>query len=274
MAGRVLTGHEWPGWEEPMADVAGAYSPVPLGHSARCSVRMALLTAADLGARREIDAEVFLDVLEHPEGARVEAARDAERPGVLVVDHGVGSLVGHWEASRAAARSAIQRLRSMVFPERIQAATAGIAHSGAPQSRIVCSSSMGISWQLQYELKTVARRTPAFAIRIATVRRALGRVRCSGGGGEVVGPLLHERSAAVEQVAAAVGGLGAVVVYVGERELADLAGCLSALGGPVPKVGAEPGGHDVNAKADAPAPGRYLCIGQSDERQESSFTRR
>ena len=55
--------------------------------------------------------------------------------------------------------------------------------------------------------------------------------RRSGGGGEVAGPLLHERATALEQVAAAVGGLDAVAVDVGEGELAKLAWRLGSLGG-------------------------------------------
>ena len=44
----------------------------------------------------------------------------------------------------------------------------------------------------------------------------------------------------LEQVRAPVGGLDAVAVNERQRELADLAGHLGALGGPVPEAGAEP----------------------------------
>ena len=47
-----------------------------------------------LGRALGIDADVLRNVLEYPEGAGVETALDAKRLGVLVVDHGVGSLVG------------------------------------------------------------------------------------------------------------------------------------------------------------------------------------
>ena len=70
----------------------------------------------------------------------------------------------------------------------------------------------------------------------------------SGGGGEVVGPLLHERPAALEQVATAVGGLDAVAVDMGERELADLARRLGALGWPVQERGTELVRYGANSK--------------------------
>ena len=65
--------------------------------------------------------------------------------------------------------------------------------------------------------------------------------RRSGVCGDVVRPLLHERAAALEQVAAPVGGLDAVVVDVRQGELADLARRLGALRRPVAEAGAKPG---------------------------------
>ena len=43
---------------------------------------------------------------------------------------------------------------------------------------------------------------------------------------QVVGPLLHEFAAPVEEVASLVGGFDSVVVDVGQCEFADLAGCV------------------------------------------------
>ena len=54
--------------------------------------------AADCGGPGRapgIDADVSLDVLQHLEGAGVETAGNTERRGVLAIDYGVGSLVGH-----------------------------------------------------------------------------------------------------------------------------------------------------------------------------------
>ena len=88
--------------------------------------------------------------------------------------------------------------------------------------------------------------------------RAVGRLtdplaRGSGGGGEVVGPLLHEGAAALEQVAATVGGLDPVTVDVRQGQLADLPRRLGTLGQPSQlTVGLrglhgqhENGGHEV-----------------------------
>ena len=62
--------------------------------------------------------------------------------------------------------------------------------------------------------------------------------RRSGGGGKVVGSLLHEGSAALEGVATAVGGLDAVVVDVRQGEFADFSKRVRLLGSPVPEAGA------------------------------------
>jgi len=43
---------------------------------------------------------------------------------------------------------------------------------------------------------------------------------------EVVGPVLHELAAPVEEVASLVGGFDAVAVDVGEGEFADFSGCV------------------------------------------------
>ena len=48
---------------------------------------------------------------------------------------------------------------------------------------------------------------------------------------------IHAATAALEQVAAAIGGLDAVAVDVSQGEFADLTGRLGALGGPVPEAG-------------------------------------
>ena len=66
---------------------------------------------------------------------------------------------------------------------------------------------------------------------------------------EIVGPLLHERAAALEEIAAAVGGLDAVAVDVRQGELADLPRHLGAFGGPVAEARPEPVRHGAGSAA-------------------------
>ena len=54
-----------------------------------------------------------------------------------------------------------------------------------------------------------------------------------GLGRQLVGPLPHERPAALEWVVAPAGDLGGIAVDVGQSELADLVRRVGALGCPV-----------------------------------------
>ena len=56
---------------------------------------------------------------------------------------------------------------------------------------------------------------------------------------DIVSPRLHQRAPQLEQVASHVGRLDAIGVDVGERQFADLARRVRALGAPIPKAAAE-----------------------------------
>ena len=81
--------------------------------------------------------------------------------------------------------------------------------------------------------------------------------RRSGGGGDVVGPLLHEAAAAVEEVGAHVGGLDAVAVDVRQGEFADVARRVGAFGSPVPEAAR---GQAVGHRAEIDVPQRTVHV--------------
>ena len=192
---------------------------------------------------------MLLDVLQHLEGAGVEVAGDAERPGVRCGRScALGSLVGHWGMlSCAAARSATQRSR---FEGASGADPRGHGGDG-PRRRAPVSDGL---FQFHEDLLAVAMRIE----NVRPVPAGVCNSHCNGRrrwggfgrlrrGGEIVGPRLHERPAALEQVAAAVGGLDAVAVDMRQGEFADVAGRLGTLRGPVPEAGAEAVRHGVDA---------------------------